>query len=253
MCVNWKLTFLYFRWWEVPLHDKALLQGICKHGIGRHDLMIMDKELPFHKIVEKNIENSDIDDPNLQSTSNMLIRIAWPKELVIARRIDALCELILRPKQQKRSRNRKPKPVTALPAPSNEASSSSAMRVNTGGKTLPPRVGGKTIAASMMPPPHLANRRYLSDVETDSDEDDDDDDEEDERQKRMRYDIQQQRIPTKPLKSQGLHRQRYNNTPFNHTPATTTSTTSTSSPDSEMEEGEISDSDDDQYYTGYPA
>lgn len=226
----------------MPLHDKALLKGICKHGIGRHDLMIMDKELPFHEIVEKNIENSDNTDPSLQSTSAMLIRIAWPKELVIARRIEALCELILKPKPQKRSRSRKPK--LPAPAPNGIPSTSSAMeRSSAGGKTIPPRVGGKTIAASMIPPPHVANRRYLSDVETDSDEEEEED-EEDDRQKRVRYDIQQRRIPTKPLKSQGL-RHKY---PSFNTPVTTSTSTSNSSPDYEMEEGEISDSDNEQHY-----
>lgn len=179
----------------MPLHDKALLEGICKHGIGRHDLMISDTELPFHRIVESNIEKSDISDPNLENTASMLIRIAWPKELVIQRRIDALCELILRPKQpQKRQiRSRKRKAI-----PGSDASASTS------------NPSGSVLSSEITPPPHVANRQYLSDVATDSEddgEDEDDGDDNSNKLKRARHDIPLQpikRTPTKPLKSQGV-------------------------------------------------
>lgn len=216
------------RWWEVPLHDKALLEGICKHGIGRHDLMVNDTELPFHRIVQKNIENSSLVDPNLESTAAMLIRIAWPKELVIQRRIDALCELILRPKQpqkrQIRSRKRK--------TPSESSNMAS-----------------KTPVASAIPPPHVANRQYLSDIATDSEEEEEEEeDEELNRQKRARYELylqqQRKRVPTKPLKSQGFRNPSHPslNPPSNS--SSTMGTPSTNRDDEEMEDGEIAYSDD---------
>lgn len=241
------------RWWEVPLHDKALLEGICKHGIGRHDLMITDKELPFHQVVQNNIEKSEINDPNLENTASMLIRIAWPKELVIQRRIDALCELILRPKQpQKRQiRNRKRK-TTDTDATASTSSPSAASRVS----NFP--------SSSNTPPPHVANRQYLSDVATDSDEDDggeDDDEDNANSLKRARYEMSSQpvrRVPTKPLKSQGVRQippsmmagsaQHYSAaSSAARIPVASVATTPSTSlnEDEEMEEGEISSSDDD--------
>lgn len=261
------------------MHDKALLEGICKHGIGRHDLMVTDTELPFHQIVQNNIENSDINDANLESTASMLIRIAWPKELVIARRIEALCELILRPKPQKRqirSRKRKSPGESAVArggtaAMTTQPSHYAGKKPVTGGKTITP-----AMAAAIAPPPHVANRKYLSDIASSSDDDDGEDEEDQEiiRQKRARYELyqqqqqqlqqqhyQQMRVPTKPLKSQGFRyppakSQQSSSSSFYHnnhtassTPATVPSersTPSTSNPDDEeMEEGEISYSDDD--------
>ncbi|KAI8968258.1 SNF2 family N-terminal domain-containing protein [Mycotypha africana] len=237
-------------WWEVPVHDKALLQGICKHGIGRHDLMITDADLPFYKIVQDNAEQGEIPDIDPQSISATLLRINWPKELVIQRRIDSLCDLILNPKQpasiNARSRKRK-SPGSNLSlnndGPSGtktpQESSPSATTGVTSGKYPPrPMMGGKTITPAMAA--SLAARRtLLSDVETDSDEEDDDaevdeDEIKERQQKRMRYEAhlreqqqQQQRdhssdntvhyssnrrMPTKPLKSQHGH----NRYPFSH-------------------------------------
>ncbi|KAI8974348.1 P-loop containing nucleoside triphosphate hydrolase protein [Pilobolus umbonatus] len=73
-------------WWLVPDHDKALLEGISKHGMGRSDLIIEDPELPFYHIKQSRIVDNDEDHLN------------WPRDLVVARRIDALCELVLNPK-----------------------------------------------------------------------------------------------------------------------------------------------------------
>lgn len=211
--------------------------------------MVNDTELPFHRIVQKNIENSSIVDPNLESTAAMLIRIAWPKELVIQRRIDALCELILRPKQpqkrQIRSRKRK--------APSSDVSTTTHPSNNTNATGA---IASKT-PASIVPPPHVANRQYLSDIATDSDDDDVEEEEEEEdvelmRQKRARYELylqqQRKRVPTKPLKSQ----QGFRNTlpgssvnPSPHSPSTM-GTPSTNRDDDEMEEGEIGYSDEEE-------
>lgn len=219
--------------------------------------MVNDTELPFHRIVQRNIENSTLADPNLESTAAMLIRIAWPKELVIQRRIDALCELILRPKQpQKRQiRSRKRKSMTdTLPivsATTSASSSAAAVLVGSGGGSATSSVSmaSKTpVLSSITPPPHVANRQYLSDIATDS-EDEDEEEEEDEemmRQKRARYEAYQRRVPTKPLKSQGFRH------PLMHSPNTvmtpsesTMDTSSNLGEDDEMEDGEIAYSEDD--------
>lgn len=215
------------------------MEGICKHGIGRHDLMVNDTELPFHRIVQKNIESSSIVDPNLESTAAMLIRIAWPKELVIQRRIDALCELILRPKQpQKRQiRSRKRKSITDT----TPIASGSSMASKT------------PVMSAITPPPHVANRQYLSDIATDSEDDEEDEDDEMIRQKRARYELAQRRIPTKPLKSQGFrHPSVMMNPPHSPntvmTPSESTMDTSSTNleDDDEMEDGEIAYSEDDE-------
>jgi hypothetical protein len=181
--------------------------------------MVNDPELPFNDIVKKNIESSELDDPNLETTSSMLIRIAWPKDLVIARRIDALCELILRPKPLKRptARSRKRKPAEPTSSEPSEAA-----------------------PVSQPPPPSRIERKPLSDVDTDSEDDDDETEDEDENVKKKA------RIPTKPLKSQGArplvvnHTKTYENTDTNLTGYR----------QEEMEEGEIASySDDDMMGT----
>ncbi|KAG1118543.1 hypothetical protein G6F40_002114 [Rhizopus arrhizus] len=272
-------------WWEVPLHDKALLQGICKHGIGRHDLMITDTELPFHKIVNQFNESSEPVDPETQTTAETLARIAWPKDLVIARRIEALCELILRPrpppKRPAASRNRKrksPETTTDVPAGSSGTPAGPAPS-----STLYMNYGYDAPEMPTAQPAFLARRKPLSDVETDSDEEGEaDSDEEDSlTPKRPRYDQpryeqpryeqprydqpryeQQPRIPTKPLKSQqALRYNQHTMSPFNNrfhpnmslarppihmnTPSSAISITNTMNEDDEMEEGEIASSDED--------
>ncbi|CAO0790446.1 unnamed protein product [Mucor circinelloides] len=212
-------------WWEVPLHDRALLHGICKHGIGRHDLMVTDEELPFHQVVKDAMAGVDPEEAESESIPNILNRISWPKELVIARRIDALCELILKPKPQKRqirSRKRKsPAPgnttteepssstTTATTTPHPSEASLPAPPTTSQSAYYPPKTGGKTIppeiAAAIAPPPHVANRRYLSDVATSSDEDEYEEDEEEQeeiRQKRARYQLYQQQQQQKQLQEQ---------------------------------------------------
>ncbi|CAO3697270.1 unnamed protein product [Rhizopus microsporus] len=216
-------------WWEVPLHDKALLQGICKHGIGRHDLMISDPELPFHKIVQQYNENKDATESNPETTAEILTRITWPKDLVIARRIEALCELILRPrpppKRPAASRNRKRKSPEESTIPSTTNSNASAATMN---DTATPAAAASSSHPSpsiymnpsyMQETPEmaaaraafLAGRKPLSDVETDSDEEEEEEEGEDTEDaeqyvatKRPRYDqpLQQSRPLTKPLKSQ---------------------------------------------------
>ncbi|KAI9316672.1 P-loop containing nucleoside triphosphate hydrolase protein [Dichotomocladium elegans] len=85
-------------WWEVPLHDKGLLQGICKHGVGRNDLIINDPELPFLAVKDEILKEKPLPESNEEGFSAIIERISWPKDLVIARRIDALCDLVLHPK-----------------------------------------------------------------------------------------------------------------------------------------------------------
>jgi hypothetical protein len=43
------------RWWEPGKHDKALMQGVAKHGFGRTEYnVLMDHNSVFKEIVEKN-------------------------------------------------------------------------------------------------------------------------------------------------------------------------------------------------------
>ncbi|KAI9244805.1 SNF2 family N-terminal domain-containing protein [Sporodiniella umbellata] len=253
-------------WWEVPLHDKALLQGICKNGIGRHDLMITDTELPFYKIVNLPPENGEITNTESETTSEALNRIAWPKDLVIARRIESLCELILRPrpppKRSAASRNRKPKPSEANPntaGPNGSSSSSSSSASNPSASYHGHETHGITAS-----PAFLARRKLLSDVETDSEDEDDDEDDEEQGEKspkRPRYEPTQTRLPTKPLKSQQTFRYGQQSLPsFNNRPHTnllytkpaepsTSAVSATVNEDDEMEDGEIGSSDEEEVGT----
>ena len=53
-------------WWQVGKHDKELLLGAAKHGLGRTDITILnDPDLSFHKILGKSIYNS------VQATKNL--------------------------------------------------------------------------------------------------------------------------------------------------------------------------------------
>lgn len=46
-------------WWHVGKHDKELLLGAAKHGLGRTDITILnDPDFSFHKILGKSIYNS---------------------------------------------------------------------------------------------------------------------------------------------------------------------------------------------------
>ncbi|CAO3638143.1 unnamed protein product [Cunninghamella blakesleeana] len=86
-------------WWKVPEHDRALLQGICKHGYSRNDLLLNDAELPFYHIKQQFIENEEMKETTTDEGNALLMeKLSWPKDIVIARRIESLCELILKPK-----------------------------------------------------------------------------------------------------------------------------------------------------------
>ncbi|KAI9318061.1 P-loop containing nucleoside triphosphate hydrolase protein [Dichotomocladium elegans] len=98
-------------WWEVPLHDKGLLQGICKHGFSRYDLLINDPELPFHVVRERMLREDKNEPQEDEGSGALLEKLLWPKDLVIARRIKALCDLVLNPKPAPRrsASSRKPR------------------------------------------------------------------------------------------------------------------------------------------------
>ncbi|KAI7865420.1 P-loop containing nucleoside triphosphate hydrolase protein, partial [Spinellus fusiger] len=108
-------------WWEVPSHDKALLVGICKHGVGRHDLMTDDTELPFYHVKQDMLADNDPQPSDTENSASLMESLGWPKDLVIARRIDSLCELILKPKPppkrpaSNRKRKREAKPAHRQP------------------------------------------------------------------------------------------------------------------------------------------
>ncbi|KAI8088403.1 hypothetical protein BDF21DRAFT_413129 [Thamnidium elegans] len=97
-------------WWEVPKHDKALLEAICKHGIGRTDLIVEDPELPFYHVKQTLLEDGD--ETEEDDEKKLDSRFVWPRDLVVARRIDSLCDLVLNPKPLTIRQTRKRKSAT---------------------------------------------------------------------------------------------------------------------------------------------
>lgn len=94
-------------WWEVPKHDIALLEGVSKHGMNRQEAIIEDPELPFYH-VKKSLTEGGKDIEGDEGDLN-LFKFVWPRDLVIFRRIDSLCELVTNPKplSMRASRKRK--------------------------------------------------------------------------------------------------------------------------------------------------
>lgn len=84
----------------MPEHDKAFLQGICKHGVNRSDLIVADEDLPFHHIKKQIEQSNEASDAKNEEGEDGVAdsEFLWPRDLVIARRIDSLCELVLKPK-----------------------------------------------------------------------------------------------------------------------------------------------------------
>ncbi|KAF7732761.1 Chromodomain helicase DNA binding protein [Apophysomyces ossiformis] len=183
-------------WWEVPAHDLALLKGICKHGIGRHDLMTNDPELPFYHIKQGIIEGEDIPDPEGEGAAAVMEQLGWPKDLVIARRIDSLCDLILRPKPpSKRQLNRKRKLDNKAAGRQSSSKSTNIKLTLKGPKSKQTQNGYQSdVSVSLSPE---------DDGSSDSGEDTDTILQEASKRMRNRY---TQRSPTRPLKSQTARR-----------------------------------------------
>ncbi|KAL1920993.1 uncharacterized protein VTP21DRAFT_11628 [Calcarisporiella thermophila] len=80
------------RWWITGQHDKDFLVGLAKHGINRSDLILDDRELGFYW-VRKQMEESNEE-------------FQWLKESQINRRIEHLCNLVLRGKRPAFARRR---------------------------------------------------------------------------------------------------------------------------------------------------
>lgn len=124
------------------------MEAICKHGIGRTDLIVEDPELPFYHVKQALIEDGDEtegeDDENKSDS-----RFVWPRDLVVARRIDSLCDLVLNPKPLTIRQSRKRKSAT---------DSDGRKKI----KTIDP----------------LKNEDLLSEEEMDEDEEEEDDEEE---------------------------------------------------------------------------
>lgn len=87
-----------------------MLEAISKHGIGRTDLIIEDPELPFYHIKQSLIgdddetEAEDEEEDKNKASNSKFIR---PRDLVVARRIDSLCDLVLNPKPSSVRQTRK--------------------------------------------------------------------------------------------------------------------------------------------------
>eukprot|EP00833_Pecoramyces_ruminatium_P005243 jgi/Orpsp1_1/1179275/evm.model.c7180000068705.1 len=106
-------------WWVCGVHDKALLQSIAEYGILRPDLTISDPKYPFKELIEKAkkeeqkeavIDMSDKKDnensSSVQSSSTRYISSNatqmekdWMKEMVIVRRFESLCDMVLNEKK----------------------------------------------------------------------------------------------------------------------------------------------------------
>jgi hypothetical protein len=116
----WKLTIFMciISWWEVPKHDKALLEAICKHGIGRTDLIIEDPELPFYQVKQSLVGDDEETEGEEEEDKNKALnsKFVWPRDLVVARRIDSLCDLVLNPKPLTIRQTRKRKTATGTSA-----------------------------------------------------------------------------------------------------------------------------------------
>jgi hypothetical protein len=87
------------------------LEGISKHGFGRSDLLLEDAELPFYHLQQGLIEEYEESNKNLdgEGAAPVLEELAWPKDIIIARRIDSLCELVLNPKPLSKRQSKKRK------------------------------------------------------------------------------------------------------------------------------------------------
>ncbi|KAL1917321.1 uncharacterized protein VTP21DRAFT_4977 [Calcarisporiella thermophila] len=79
------------RWWKIGLHDKDFLLGLARHGINRSDLILSDRDLDFIWVKEK----MDGDE-----------EFQWLKESQVMRRVDYLCNLVLRGKRPTGARRR---------------------------------------------------------------------------------------------------------------------------------------------------
>lgn len=80
----------------MPKHDIALLEGVNKHGMNRQESIIEDPELPFYH-VKKSLTEGGKEVEGEEGDLN-LFKFVWPRDLVIFRRIDSLCELVTNPK-----------------------------------------------------------------------------------------------------------------------------------------------------------
>ena len=62
-------------WWQPGKHDKELLLGAAKHGLGRTDITILnDPDFSFHKLLNKNIY-SNIQTSKVTDKSEKAIKI----------------------------------------------------------------------------------------------------------------------------------------------------------------------------------
>lgn len=115
-------------WWKVPEHDNAFLQGICKHGVNRSDLIVGDEDLPFYHIKKQIEQNPVANDEDGEAAGET--EFLWPRDLVIARRIDSLCELVLKPKPiGKRGGGGLSRKRKAAPSESKDASKPSGLKL----------------------------------------------------------------------------------------------------------------------------
>ncbi|KAI3652349.1 hypothetical protein MP228_002674 [Amoeboaphelidium protococcarum] len=116
------------KWWEVGVHDRALLEGVVKHGFTplKQNIILFDQDLPFRKICEEELEKKGLLEqlPRLQQLNtlsknelkdlegkpvdnaaeeqqilggqNLESFMGWPKDLIRTRRIEILVMLVMK-------------------------------------------------------------------------------------------------------------------------------------------------------------
>jgi hypothetical protein len=88
-----------------------LLEGVSKHGMNRQELIIEDPDLPFYH-VKKSLTEGGKEVEGEEGDLN-LFKFVWPRDLVIFRRIDSLCELVTNPKPLSMRASKKRKQIAS--------------------------------------------------------------------------------------------------------------------------------------------
>lgn len=80
--------------------------------MGRTDLITEDPELPFYHVKQSLMDAGD--DSLTEEQEDTSSKFVWPRDLVIVRRIDSLCDLVLNPKPLSARQMRKRKPDAGI-------------------------------------------------------------------------------------------------------------------------------------------
>ncbi|KAI9176217.1 hypothetical protein H9P43_006582 [Blastocladiella emersonii ATCC 22665] len=83
-------------WWQSGAHDKTLLLGIAKHGYGRYEAIVQDPEFQFYALAEsyRAVAGAAPAVAPTASAAGTINGLPWPKETVLTKRIESLCQLV---------------------------------------------------------------------------------------------------------------------------------------------------------------